>query len=224
MKLYADALLGQRQIEDDTTDELLRQAIKLDPHFALAHAELGRRYYLAPSHQTREEGEKHFKEALASTDRLTLRERLWIQAVAEDSRGNRLRAVQAYETYLNQYPDDVRALLRVSWTRMAALGEFDKAIEGFKRVVTLEPNDSSAWVNLATAYGGKGDFEHAVPSYQKAFALSPSLILGVFVNHEYGFTLVETGQTAELSPRTFWTFAGEFSSFRRQGAATGERR
>jgi hypothetical protein len=28
----------------------------------------------------------------------------------------------------------------------------------------------------------------------------------------------------ELSPRTFWNFAGEFSSFRRQGAATGERR
>ena len=31
-------------------------------------------------------------------------------------------------------------------------------------------------------------------------------------------------QIAELSPRTLWTFAGEFSSLRRQGAATGERR
>jgi hypothetical protein len=30
--------------------------------------------------------------------------------------------------------------------------------------------------------------------------------------------------TPELSPRTFWNFAREFSSFRRQGAATGERR
>ena len=29
---------------------------------------------------------------------------------------------------------------------------------------------------------------------------------------------------AQLSPRTFWSFAREFSSFRRQGAATGERR
>lgn len=28
---------------------------------------------------------------------------------------------------------------------------------------------------------------------------------------------------AELSPRTFWSFAGEFSSFRRQGTR-GERR
>jgi hypothetical protein len=30
--------------------------------------------------------------------------------------------------------------------------------------------------------------------------------------------------SAELSPRTFWNFAGEYSSFRRQRAATGERR
>jgi hypothetical protein len=32
------------------------------------------------------------------------------------------------------------------------------------------------------------------------------------------------GGSAELSPRTFWNFAGEFSSVRRQGAATGEQR
>ncbi len=198
LKLYSDALIGQKQSgAADPTDQLLREALERDPHFALAHAELGRRYYLEASRQAREEGEKHFQQALAATDRLTLRERLWIQAVAEDSRGNRQRAVQAFETYLGQYPDDVRALFRLSWTRMATLGEWDKAIEGFKRVVTLEPNGSSGWVNLASAYAGKRDFEHAVPSYQKAFALNPSLILGVFINHEYGFTLVETGKTAE---------------------------
>ena len=123
--------------------------------------------------KAREAGEKHFKEALSATDRLTLRERLWIQAVAEDSRGNRERAVQAYETYLDQYPDDVRALFRVSWTRMATLGEFDKAIDGFKRVVALEPNDSSAWVNLASSYGGKGDLENAMRELRESVRPEP---------------------------------------------------
>ena len=52
MKLYADAMIAAKPSEDDTTDELLRQAIKLDPQFALAHAELGRRYYLAPSRES----------------------------------------------------------------------------------------------------------------------------------------------------------------------------
>jgi tetratricopeptide (TPR) repeat protein len=196
LKLYSDAFAAVPS-ERNSTDQLLLEAIKLDPHFALAHAELGRRFYLASHHDVREEGEKHFKQALSSTDRLTVRERLWIQAVAEDSRRNRDRAVRAYETYLGQYPDDARALFRVSWTRMAAMGDFDKAIEGFKRVLTLQPSDSSAWVNLASAYAGKGDYENAVPSYQKAFALQPALILAVFINHEYGFTLVETGKIAE---------------------------
>jgi len=31
-------------------------------------------------------------------------------------------------------------------------------------------------------------------------------------------------EAAQLSPRTFWSFTGEFSSFRRQGTATGEQR
>lgn len=34
-------------------------------------------------------------------------------------------------------------------------------------------------------------------SYEKAFTLNPSLILGVFINHEYGFALVEAGKVAE---------------------------
>jgi hypothetical protein len=41
------------------------------------------------------------------------------------------------------------------------------------------------------------------------------------LEHEVRANLV---YRAELSPRTFWNFAREFSSFRRQGAATGERR
>ena len=41
-----------------------------------------------------------------------------------------------------------------------------------QRVVALEPNDSSAWVNLATLYGGKGDLENSMRSYEKAFTLN----------------------------------------------------
>ena len=97
------------------------------------------------------------------------------------------------------YPDDTRGLFRLAWTKMATLGDWDEAIKGFKRVVALEPEDSSAWVNLASAYAGKRDFESAVSTYQKAFALNPALLFALFVNHEYGFTLVETGRLAEAA-------------------------
>ena len=163
----------------------MRQAIALDGDFALAYAELGRRYYLEGERATREQGEQLFAKALQLTDRLSLRERLWIQAVAEDSRGNRQQAAVAYKAYLAQYPDDSRAWFRLAWTQMATLGQFSEAAEGFKQVIRLQPNDLGAHINLASAYSGMEDVEAAIPAYQKAFTLEPAAIFGTFVNHEY---------------------------------------
>ena len=196
LKLYAEGLnVGSRDFGEG--DALLRQAIALDGDFALAYAELGRRYYLEGERAVREQAEQLFAKALQLTDRLSLRERLWIQAVAEDSRGNRQQAAVAYKAYLAQYPDDPRAWFRLAWTQMATLGQFSEAAEGFKQVIRLEPNDLGAHINLASAYSGMEDVEAAIPAYQKAFTLEPAAIFGTYVNHEYGFTLIRAGRLAE---------------------------
>lgn len=196
LKLYADSFrFAERDL--GASNALLRQAIALDPDFALAHAELGRRYYLDGARETREEAEQFFVKALQLTNRLSLRERLWIQAVAEDSRGHRQEAVDAFKSYLAQYPDDARAWFRLAWTQMATLGQSKEAITGLQQVLRLQPNNADAHVNLATAYGGIGDVTVAISAYQKAFALAPALIFGPYVNHEYGFTLVAAGRFAD---------------------------
>jgi tetratricopeptide (TPR) repeat protein len=76
---------------------------------------------------------------------------------------------------------------------MAALGQPELAIEAFKRSLVLNPSDASAQVNLATCYKGLNRNREALEAYQKAFALEPQLITGAFINHEYGFTLIEAG-------------------------------
>jgi tetratricopeptide (TPR) repeat protein len=194
LKLYADALyLDSRE----QAGALLQQAIALDGDFALAYAELGRRYYLEGERAVREQAEQLISKALRLTDRLSLRERLWIVAVAEDSRGNRQQAAVAYKAYLAQYPDDSRAWFRLAWMQMATLGQFSEAAEGFKQVIRLQPNDVGAHINLASAYSGREDVEAAIPAYQKAFTLDPAMMFGPFVNHEYGFTLIRAGRLAE---------------------------
>ena len=195
LKLYADGLKADPY--DGAGDTMLRQATALDPDFALAYAELGRRYYLESGRAKREEAEQFFAKALRLTDRLSLRERLWIQAVAEDSRGNREQAADAYKGYLAQYPDDARAWFRLAWTQMATLGQLDEAAKGFQQVLRLQPSDASAHVNLAGIRSGTGNFKAAIAGYQNAFALDPTLMFRSFVNHEYGFTLVQAGQVAE---------------------------
>jgi len=170
--------------------DLIQQAVVMDPDFALAHADLGAYYY---NSNRRTEGEEHFVKALSLLDRLTLREKLWIPGFVEDWRGNREAAVNYYEAYLAQYPDDNEAWFRLGWAYMAALHQPEKAIPAFKRVLEINPKESGAYINLATCYGGIRQNEKALENYEKAFQINPSEITGPFVNNEYGFLLVRMG-------------------------------
>ncbi len=193
LKLYADSTRvrtgGARAAE-----ELLRQAIALDPDFALALATQGYQYYLGSSRESRTEGDRLFTHALGLANRLTLRERLWISAAADDARGHREQAVAGYQAYLAQYPDDTRAWFRLGWTYMATLRRPEDGAAAFRRVTELDPRDSGAWINLATCYNGVGRSDLAVETYQKAFALAPDELLGAYVNGEYGAALVRLGR------------------------------
>jgi serine/threonine protein kinase/tetratricopeptide (TPR) repeat protein len=190
LRLYTDAFRTERR--DDGT-ELLKQALRLDDGFALAHAELGHRYYLTGARAQRVLGEEHFVKALSLVDRLTPREQLWITALAEDARGNRERAVDAYRSYLDRYQDDARAWFRMGWTLMAGLDRDKEAEDAFRRVIAINSNDASAYVNLATTLSGQQRYQEAREAYQKSFALYPGMLTETFVNHEYGFTLVRAG-------------------------------
>lgn len=184
---------------------LLRHALELDPDFALAHADLALVLY---QRNEREQGETHFQRALSLLDRLTMRERLWIHALADDTRGEREQAVAHYYAYLALYPSDTTAWFRVGWAQMAALGQFEPAAEAFSRVLTIDPTHSSAMVNLATCYRGLGREKEAITAYEEAFRVRPALLTGLFVNHEYGFTLVRLGQL-EKAEGAFRTMADQ---------------
>ncbi|MET1083493.1 MAG: tetratricopeptide repeat protein, partial [Burkholderiales bacterium] len=154
---------------------------------------LGHAYYLSSNRQHRQEGEARFVKALSLLDRLSHRERLWITALAEDSRGNRESAVSAYRTYLAEYPDDQAAWFRLGWTNLAGVRQFEPAAEAFKRVIALNPSNANAYVNLATSYAALRNDREAVKHYQQAFDLNPALKTDLIVNHEYGFVLIRLG-------------------------------
>jgi len=190
LKLYADSFRAGRAQDGD---EFLRQAIALDPDFALAHAELGLHYFFSADKSYRTEGEQHVQKALSLADRLTPKERLWITALAEDSRGNRERAVDAYRAYLGQYPDDSRAWFRLGWTQMAGLGHFEEAITAFTRAIAINPSDAASRIDLATSLAGLRRDQEARVAYEQAFAVAPRFLVAENINHEYGFTLVRLG-------------------------------
>jgi tetratricopeptide (TPR) repeat protein/predicted Ser/Thr protein kinase len=206
-----------RRLDGSDRDQqirLLQQAVEVDPDFALAHADLGLALYLR---NRRAEGDAHFVRALSLLDRLTTREQLWIRAIADDSRGDREQAVTHYQAYLTQYPDDAAAWFRLGWTLMAGLSRFEPAADAFSRALAINPADASAQVNLATCYAGLRRERDAVAAYEKAFESRPGLLTGLFINHEYGFTLVRLGEL-ESAAGVFRTMVEhKDSSFRARG-------
>jgi superkiller protein 3 len=54
-----------------------------------------------------------------------------------------------------------------------SVGERGKAIEQFKRVVELNPNDSASHLNLGIVYGGAGRLDDALGEFEKAIELNP---------------------------------------------------
>jgi serine/threonine protein kinase/tetratricopeptide (TPR) repeat protein len=184
---------GSRFAAGDTEFQLLKQALELDPDFALAHAEMGLKFYLVGN---RVEGEKHFQKALGLLDRLTTREKLWIQAVVEDWRGNREQGIQNYKAYLAQYPDDISARYRLGYAYLVT-GQPALGVEAFKKVIELDKANTGGYINLATCYSLLKNNEEALANYQKVFSLNPAEALGSYVNNEYGFLLVRMGKIQE---------------------------
>ena len=130
-------------------------------------------------------------------DRLSLRERLWIHASAEDSRGRREQAVVAYEAYLAQYPEDGSARFRLAWTEMAGPRDTGTQSGGFTRFVP-QSRRSAAWVNLGTAYLGSAT-RRMHSCLRTGVRIIPPELLGVFVNHGSGFALVKAGRVADAA-------------------------
>lgn len=181
---------GARVAPYETAVKLLQQAIGLDPEFAMAHADLGMKYYI---NNERKKGEEHFEKALSLLDRLTTREKLWIQALVEDWRGNREQGIENYKVYVAQYPDDDSAWFRLGYAYMMT-NQNELGLAAFKKVIELNRTSPGAYINLATIYGNLGKNDESLVNYEKAFELRPGYAVDIYVNNEYGFTLIRKGR------------------------------
>jgi len=182
---------GQRRFDEGVT--LLKRAIELDSTFAMAHADLGGAYYYEGD---RTQGELYVRKALALSDRITERERLWILAEVESWKENYEGAIDAYNIYLTRYPDDMDGWFRLGYAFMRE-GHSAEAVRAFEKVVEMDPENAAAFINLATSYNLLNQREEAVEHYLRAFELAPPWRTSGNLNHEFGFNYVEMGRFDE---------------------------
>lgn len=190
LKNYVEADRARGSNRGDEAVALLEKALELDPDFALAHAELGSIYYWG---NDRDKGEEHFTKALSLLERLTEREKLWIQAIVPAYRGNRDEAVTKFRVYLMKYPDDSTGWHNLGHNYLM-LRRYDEAIDAFTRVIKVNPQSWSAYINIASCYSGKGMHQKAIENYLEAYRINPKFLMVRNLNREFGFEYVALGE------------------------------
>jgi len=148
--------------------DLYREAVSLDPDFALAQL---RRGTFAPAGGTEAERRTAFEKAYALRDRVTLPERLEIEAWYHyNVTGEEGRVVEALELLKRTYPR--RALFRRSlndvhlWT-----GRFDAALAESLEAHRLEPDSVVNLIAVGRAYLYLNRMADARATVEKAIAL-----------------------------------------------------
>lgn len=90
---------------------------------------------------------------------------------AQREAGDGQAALQSLASWHQAHPDNGK-VMRVLADHYAALGERDRAIDLYNRVIELNPSDVTALNNLAVA-ALKRDSEQALSAAQRAYALAP---------------------------------------------------
>ncbi|MGH9476445.1 MAG: winged helix-turn-helix domain-containing protein [Terriglobales bacterium] len=171
---------------------LYRAALADDPNFAMAHAALAAAdcsYIFYAEAACRAE----YARALAPASHLSDREREIIAANFADSTNQAARAAALYEDYLRVYPKDW-AMLNDYGHLLRMHGRAAEALDIYRRILQVAPDDARAHVELATADADLGDSNAALAAYRRAFQLDPHWQLAGDINREYGFTLARLGQ------------------------------
>ncbi len=191
LKMFAEGSALWSKGQYGPAAQAFESAVKADPEFAMAHAALGGAYY---SHifNSPARGKEHIEKALQLSERTTDRERLYIQTSYAQDLGHVADARNRFDVYLKAYPDDwgmrfnYASLLRNN-------GQPQEALEQYKELVRISPNNPSTYIDIATTYNGLGNFSESLRNYEQAFKLDPSEKTNQNINHEYGMTLFFSG-------------------------------
>jgi serine/threonine protein kinase/tetratricopeptide (TPR) repeat protein len=208
---------------------LLKQAIELDPNFAMAYAGLAT-VYVGLGEVGR--AEPYIQKAYELRDRVSERERYYIESHYDEfGTGDLLEARDTYERWLKTYPRD-----EISYTNLGVvhvqLGEYQKAFDASEAAFKINPSGLN-YTNLIQSYQSLNRFDEAAAlvadaeskgldsaylhfsMYQLAFLRNDSRAMAAEVNWSRGKAGAEDILNAQEADT-----AGYYGQFRKAEAFT----
>jgi serine/threonine protein kinase/tetratricopeptide (TPR) repeat protein len=176
----------------------LRQAIELDPNFAMAYNYLGGAYgNLGEINKSTECIEKAFQ----LRDRVTEREKFTISAYYYlNVTGEIEQSNQVNELWAQSYPRDSEPHIYLG-VGYATLGQYDKLIAENKEGLRLDPDNGHGYPNLIQGYSRLNQLDKARATYQEAVRREPDNYAPHL--YMYGVAFLER-DTKEMERQVSW--------------------
>lgn len=124
------------------------QAVQLDPNFAMGWARMGVVYGNSGAVA---KALGFMKKAYDLRERVTERERMYIESQYALAQGDLPKALESYKLYASTYPRDANALNNLGSTYQAA-GDFERAAESFAKTWEVAKWDNTAATNAAQLF------------------------------------------------------------------------
>ena len=149
LQAYSAGLKTSQTKGDNEALPLLKRAVALDPNFAVAHAVLATIYSNLDDAVLAAE---HAKTAYELKAGVTEREKFYIDSSYYlMNTGELEKEIEVYEQWKQAYPRDRTPYLKLAYCD-GFLGRYDKAAEGYREAINLDPNEVVSYVDLASTY------------------------------------------------------------------------
>jgi serine/threonine protein kinase/tetratricopeptide (TPR) repeat protein len=202
-RLYSEGIDAYTHYRNTEAQNLLQQAIAIDPSFALAYLRLAD---VAARLRDDATAGGLLAKIGGLAHRLPERLRLHWQAADAEQRGDAAKAIAVFDTLVGRYPDDEEAYFRLSVVQSRKDAEtarrtlergikanprstrlrnqygyallwaarYPEALREFEACVGLAPDEPNTYDSLAEAYLVIGEPEKSLEHYQKALAIDPN--------------------------------------------------
>ncbi len=143
-----------------------RKAIELDSTFAMA-------YYWLANIETGEEGKRLAAKAVEYSNKVSQKEKYFIECLKVGISGNREQEVKILKKIIAYYPDDKDGYFLLASIYQLQLKEFDSAVVYLNKTVAIDPLYKLGYNMLAYAYNELGDFEKSIWAINQYISLAP---------------------------------------------------